>query len=48
MAEDFEILEEIKDEWEEDDAEERLTAEDIRQSTRRLAIWKRSGIWRYP
>ena len=29
LAEDFETLDEIKDEWEEDEAEERLTAEDI-------------------
>ena len=36
LAEDFEVLEEIKDEWEEDEVEERLTVEDIQTMTREI------------
>jgi len=36
LSEDFEILEEIKDEWEEDDVEEELTAEDIQAMKREI------------
>jgi ERCC4-related helicase len=37
LAEDFEILEEIKDEWEEDEVEEALSTEDIQAMTREIA-----------
>lgn len=36
LAEDFESLDEIKDEWEEDNAEDELTAEDIQAMTREI------------